>query len=756
MAISDNYVPVKQLGDGVTVNFGGLWNVILASFLRVYWEDTVTGVQTLKVLGTHYSLVFTPSGFTVTFLPGFTPPNTVYVVIGRSVSLDQSVPYKTSQGFQGAVEENSFDKLTAITQDLQDQIDRSPKLPLGSTSSLVFEGAPQDGYGFVWDGTGGNIRNTTASLAVLEGNASVVAANITNINAVGGNIANVNSVAGNATNINAVATNATNINLVAGSIANVNAVGGSIANVNTVAVNIASVNTVATNIANVNNALNNANIAKAAAGFTYTYSSTTTAADPGAGFLRFDNASLPSATSLYISETTGLAQAIGAELATWDDSTSVIHGKLRLFSQTNPAIFALFNLTGTLTDNGTWDTFTVAYVNGSGTINNNDVLTAQYVRTGDKGDQGNTGAAGTLPTAAAAGTAQAITADFTPDITLTDKQLCVVIASTANTATAPTFAPDGLTARTITKFGGQALVAGDIYGAGHALILEYNLANTRWELLNPAYAQNVSSGGGIPIAIAAGTAQAITADYSPDITLTDKQLCAFISAGVNTAANPTFAPDGLTARTIKRSGNQNLNAGDIGAAGSVHILEYNLAGTRWELLNPVYPLGLTGNQIYYYAGDGTFQPQKFYQYVQTVYTTNASLAGLIPYDDTIPLSTEGTQIISQSFSTNGSGSRLEIDVSGNISVVTTIQPIVIAVFAGTTCIHAEAVYPGAVNQSVPFSLNFAYSPGSGGMTGITYSVRVGSAANNVACNGTTAARFLGGIQAVTMSFREYL
>lgn len=88
---------------------------------------------------------------------------------------------------------------------------------------------------------------------------------------------------------------------------------------------------------------------------------------------------------------------------------------------------------------------------------------------------------------AAGGSADAITATYTIPITaLVDGQYCFVRAGAANATTTPTFSPNALTARTIVKNGGQALVAGDIYGAGHELILRYNLANTRWELLNPA------------------------------------------------------------------------------------------------------------------------------------------------------------------------------------------------------------------------------------------------------------------------------
>lgn len=94
---------------------------------------------------------------------------------------------------------------------------------------------------------------------------------------------------------------------------------------------------------------------------------------------------------------------------------------------------------------------------------------------------------GKLNWVAAGGTSDAITATYSPAITaLVDGQICCVRAGAANTTTTPTFSPNTLTARTITKNGNQALVAGDIYGSGHELILRYRLSDTKWELLNPA------------------------------------------------------------------------------------------------------------------------------------------------------------------------------------------------------------------------------------------------------------------------------
>lgn len=90
-------------------------------------------------------------------------------------------------------------------------------------------------------------------------------------------------------------------------------------------------------------------------------------------------------------------------------------------------------------------------------------------------------------TADAGGTADAITAVFDPVKTaLTDEETVIVRASAANDTTTPTFSPDGLTAKTITKNGNQALSIGDIFGLNHAILLQRNSSNDVWELLNPA------------------------------------------------------------------------------------------------------------------------------------------------------------------------------------------------------------------------------------------------------------------------------
>ena len=90
-----------------------------------------------------------------------------------------------------------------------------------------------------------------------------------------------------------------------------------------------------------------------------------------------------------------------------------------------------------------------------------------------------------IPTAVAGGTADAITADFTPNVALTNGTTVIVRAGAANTTTIPTFAPDGLTAKTIVKGNNLALAAGDIAGAGHWLEMNFDTVLDKWVLQNP-------------------------------------------------------------------------------------------------------------------------------------------------------------------------------------------------------------------------------------------------------------------------------
>ncbi len=127
----------------------------------------------------------------------------------------------------------------------------------------------------------------------------------------------------------------------------------------------------------------------------YTYLTDTTASDPGSGKLKFDKGptELASATRLRISETDGDSGSVGAYLATFDDSTSTVRGFLIVRKVGTPATFVLLKVAGALTDEGTWDSLVIERLAGGGTLANNDSVSLEFYRTGDKGQEGDKGGA---------------------------------------------------------------------------------------------------------------------------------------------------------------------------------------------------------------------------------------------------------------------------------------------------------------------------------------------------------------------------
>lgn len=229
--------------------------------------------------------------------------------------------------------------------------------------------------------------------------------------------------------------------------------------------------------------------AKTAGGFTYLFDTTTTAGDPGAGKLRLNNATIASATAMYISETTNASQAIASIIQSWDDSTSTIKGFLRISKQSDLSVFALFSVSGSVSDGGSYDTLTLSYVGGNGSFALNDPLTVQFARNGDKGDTGATGAAGadgagfTRAPMTSTGSANAyVLTPVTPISSYSDQQVFVFEANFANTGAA-TLNISGLGAKAIRKNFDEVLVANDIK-TGQLIQVAYEAGTDRFQMMN--------------------------------------------------------------------------------------------------------------------------------------------------------------------------------------------------------------------------------------------------------------------------------
>jgi hypothetical protein len=175
------------------------------------------------------------------------------LTVVRNVPATQDADYVVGDAFPAESHEEALDKLTMLSQQLQEEVSRSAKLPASNTA---------DADALVADivllaNNKANIDTVAGSIGAVQAVAddiddvSTVADDIANVNAVAGNATNINAVAGNSTNINAVAGNSTNINAVAGNATNINAVNANKANIDTVAGISGNVTSVAGNATNI-------------------------------------------------------------------------------------------------------------------------------------------------------------------------------------------------------------------------------------------------------------------------------------------------------------------------------------------------------------------------------------------------------------------------------------------------------------------------------------------------------------------------
>lgn len=113
-----------------------------------------------------------------------------------------------------------------------------------------------------------------------------------------------------------------------------------------------------------------------------------TDADSGAGKVWFNNATPSSVTVLYMDDVDANAVDIQADVDIWADSTSTTKGQIRVVKKSDPSVFALYNVTGSVTQGSGYAKIGVAHSVSNGTLTDADPVSVSFVRTGDKGDTG--------------------------------------------------------------------------------------------------------------------------------------------------------------------------------------------------------------------------------------------------------------------------------------------------------------------------------------------------------------------------------
>ena len=134
MTVSTTIVKNSYNGDSTTATFNFTFKVLANTELKVIIRSA-NATETIKTLNTHYSItgIGNANGGSITFTAGNIPSSTEQVVLIRETAQTQNIDYLSNDPFPAETHEEGLDKSIIITQELQEQINRSIKLSRTNT-----------------------------------------------------------------------------------------------------------------------------------------------------------------------------------------------------------------------------------------------------------------------------------------------------------------------------------------------------------------------------------------------------------------------------------------------------------------------------------------------------------------------------------------------------------------------------------------------------------------------------------------------
>ena len=411
-------------GDGSNLTFPYDFKIFADADLAVILRSA-TGTETVQELTTHYSVTNAgvDSGGNVVFETA--PAAGVTVVVRRNMALTQLTDYVANDPFPAATHEDALDRLTFITQAIQEELNRSFKISKTNTiTSAEFTDSAttraSKTLGFDSDGSlttvanflpaGGDSAQFTYSTTTTDADPGDGKLRFNNTTLSSATIAYIDDKEINGTDVSAwvqsfddVTGNATNRGRIRMSKANtldtwaVFKVSGAVTDAsgyNKLA--LTYIDTAGT-FAN-NDKVFLSFVASgedgAIPGYYYKFATSTTDGDPGAGVLRFNNATYANVTEIYIDDADSTGGATQADTATWGSSTSTIKGFLHIVDINDNTTYARFKITAAVDDETGYNKITVVHLASNNTFSAADELSVHFTRTGLKGDTGSTGSQG--------------------------------------------------------------------------------------------------------------------------------------------------------------------------------------------------------------------------------------------------------------------------------------------------------------------------------------------------------------------------
>lgn len=328
MTVTTTKVFIEYIGNGATTSFN--WDFLI--------QQETELIVTTVVIATGIGTVIPPSLFTATGfgneaggnvtypLSGPALPATEKIRLERFVTLTQETSILNQDGFFPEVVEDSLDRIVTQIQQINEQT-----LPIATLEALVAQADSS--------ATAAGVSETNAATSETNATTSETNAATSETNA-----------ATSETNAQTAETNA-----------------------ETAETNAETAET---------NAAASAQLAANYIGLAYTFSTTTTDADPGAGILRFNNATPASVTEIYIDNVDGSGADVSAWLDTWDDATSADASTLTVRSADDTTKFSVFSITAVADSTG-YRTLSVTPLSTTALFSDAANLAIGNTRTGD-------------------------------------------------------------------------------------------------------------------------------------------------------------------------------------------------------------------------------------------------------------------------------------------------------------------------------------------------------------------------------------
>lgn len=332
----------------------------------------------------------------------------------------------------------------------------------------------------------------------------------------------------------------------------------------------------------------------------------------------------------------------------------------------------------------------------------------------------------------------------------------------------PTLNRDGLGAKTMRKYdvGTAAFVsiaAGD-FKINQVLRVRYNLAADRYDVISASFAPS-----SFPL-VSTNNTYTGTNNFTNTVTMTGAAFNEAARIAIASAATTDIGA--LATNYVRITGTTTITSfGTIASGARRHVLfagALTLTYNATSLILPSNGANITtadgDTALFLSEGAGNWrcldyqrangQPLRLGgQIVSTQTGAVATGTTLLPWDDTIPQITEGTEFMTRTITPQSATSTLRIDVVFNFSNSAS-DVITAALFQDATANALSAVSSTALDQT---NVRFSWVMTSGTTSLTTFRVRAGpSGGGTITFNGNSSARKLGGVMASSIIVTEIL